>query len=106
MSKLYKHINGTPVEMTTEEEAATRAEWKKWEDESATRKLAKIRDIRNYKLQETDYMANSDYTMPDDVKTWRQAMRDIPANYKTETEYDKLLATDENGNLTHSVWSK
>ena len=49
-------------------------------------------------------MANSDYTMPDDVKTWRQAMRDIPANYKTETEYDKLLATDENGNLTHSVW--
>ena len=106
MSKLYKHINGIPVEMTTEEEAAIRAEWKKWEDESATRKLAKIREIRNSKLQETDYMANSDYTMPDDVKTWRQAMRDIPANYTTETEYDKLLATDENGNLTHSVWSK
>lgn len=51
-------------------------------------------------------MANSDYTMPDDVKTWRQAMRDIPANYTTESQYDELLATDKNGNYTHSVWSK
>ena len=51
-------------------------------------------------------MANSDYTMPDDVKTWRQTMRDIPANYTTESQYDLILAKDSNGNLTHSVWSK
>ena len=44
--------------------------------------------------------------MPDDVKTWRQTMRDIPANYTTETEYDELLARDTDGHLTHSVWKK
>ena len=102
----YKNINGVKIQYTAEEEAARDIEEKAWADAVKDRKLERIRQIRSIKLQETDYMANSDYTMPDDVKTWRQAMRDIPANYKTETEYDKLLATDENGNLTHSVWSK
>ena len=102
----YKNINGVKIQYTAEEEIARDLEIKAWEDDAKDRKLERIREIRSIKLQETDYMANSDYTMPDDVKTWRQAMRDIPANYKTETEYDKLLATDENGNLTHSVWSK
>ena len=102
----YKNINGVKIQYTAKEEAARDIEEKAWADAAKDRKLERIREIRSIKLQETDYMANSDYTMPDDVKTWRQAMRDIPANYKTETEYDKLLATDENGNLTHSVWSK
>ena len=102
----YKNINGVKTEYTPEEEAARDIEEKAWADGAKDRKLTQIKNIRLRKLQETDYMANSDYTMPDDVKTWRQAMRDIPANYTTETEYDKLLATDENGNLTHSVWSK
>ena len=102
----YKNINGVKIQYTAEEEIARDLEIKAWEDSAKDRKLERIREIRSIKLQETDYMANSDYTMPDDVKTWRQAMRDIPANYTTETEYDKLLATDENGNLTHSVWSK
>jgi hypothetical protein len=43
--------------------------------------------------------------MPDNVKTWRQTLRDIPQNY-SEADYDDLLARDEQGNLTHSVWSK
>ena len=98
--------NGIIREMTSEEQTEHDNRIADWNSKSADRKLAKIREIRNSKLQETDYMANSDYTMPNDVKTWRQTMRDIPANYTTETEYDKLLATDENGNLTHSVWSK
>ena len=102
----YKNINGVKIQYTAEEEIARDLEIKAWEDAAKDRKLERRREIRSIKLQETDYMANSDYTMPDDVKTWRQAMRDIPANYTTETEYDKLLATDENGNLTHSVWSK
>ena len=102
----YKNINGVKIQYTAEEEAARDIEEKAWADGTKDRKLTQIKNIRLRKLQETDYMANSDYTMPDDVKTWSQALRDIPANYTTETEYDKLLATDENGNLTHSVWSK
>jgi hypothetical protein len=50
--------------------------------------------------------------MSNEMKTWRQSLRDIPANYTTEEEYDLLLArqTDKSqsnyGELTHSVWSK
>ena len=72
----------------------------------AERKLAEIRKIRNRKLSETDYLANSDVTMPDNIKTWRQSLRDLPQNNTTETEYDALLARDDDGNLTNSIWSK
>ena len=50
-------------------------------------------------------MANSDYVMPDNIKTWRQSLRDLPQNNTTEAEYDVLLKK-ENGKLTHSIWSK
>ena len=36
------------------------------------------RYIRNKKLEETDYLALSDVTLPDAWKTYRQALRDIP----------------------------
>ena len=39
-----------------------------------------LRYLRNCLLQETDWMANSDVTMSDDWKTYRQALRDLPAN--------------------------
>jgi len=69
-------------------------------------KLNTIKEIRLQKLIETDYLANSDVTMPDNVKTWRQTLRDLPANHTDEAAYDALLARDSDGNLTHSVWSK
>jgi hypothetical protein len=77
-----------------------------WENKSAERKLEQIKEIRLQKLIETDYLANSDVTMPDNVKTWRQTLRDLPANHTDEAAYDLLLARDTDGNLTHSVWSK
>ena len=98
--------NGIIREMTSEEQTEHDARIADWNSKSADRKLAEIREIRNQFLINTDYMANSDYTMPDDIKTWRQTMRDIPANYTTESQYDLILAKDSNGNLTHSVWSK
>ena len=69
------------------------------------RKLNQIKNIRNEKLQSTDYMANSDYTMPDYIKTWRQSLRDIPAN-NDSSKYDDLLKRDDNGNLTHTIWTQ
>ena len=91
----------------TEDEAKARAEKEKaWNEKSATRKLAEIKQIRLQKLIETDYLANSDVTMPDNIKTWRQSLRDIPANHTDENAYDLLLERDSDGNLTHSIWSK
>ena len=93
----------TVVDYTAEEQAV-------YDDYNSTakvnaRKLEQIKSIRLEKLQETDYMANSDYTMPDYVKTWRQSLRDIPAN-NDSSKYDDLLKRDDNGNLTHTIWTQ
>ena len=39
-----------------------------------------IREQRNKKLAESDWMANSDVTMSDEWRTYRQALRDITDN--------------------------
>jgi len=99
-------INGKIVDLSADEIAKIEAERKEWNDASATRKLAQIKKIRLQKLSETDYLALSDNTMPDNIKTWRQSLRDLPQNNTTEEQYDALLARDDDGNLTNSIWSK
>ena len=105
----YNHIynNGelNIVQFTSEEETARDTEEKIWSDSKPTRELAEIRRIRNEKLSETDYLAMSDNTMSDEIKAFRKSMRDIPQDY-SEEQYSDLLARDEQGNLTHSVWEK
>jgi len=99
------NINGVSRQMTAEEQAEFDAQQTAWNSKSAERKLAEIKRIRNQKLQATDWRANSDVTMSDAWKTKRQAWRDIPQNNSTETEYDALLTTDADGNLTNTIWS-
>ena len=97
--------NGKLRNATAEEEASINAE-RLSAPSSKDKKLITIKQLRNQKLQETDFYALQDVSMSNEMKTWRQSLRDIPANYTTEEAYDLLLARDENGNLTHSVWSK
>ena len=100
------NIDGVSREMTAEEQTAYDAQQLAWETTGKKNlKLKSIREIRNQKLSETDYLATSDNTMSDEMKTYRQSMRDIPQNY-SEADYDDLLAKDEQGNLTHTVWEK
>ena len=105
MAKYHHNINGVKVDFTAEEEAARDAEIKEWNDAKSTRQIKEIRDIRNQKLYETDYLAMSDNTMSDNMKNFRKSMRDIPQDYSAD-KYDELLARDDDGNLTHSIWSK
>ena len=102
----YKMMNNVKVQFTAEEEAERDAQEKAWNDKKGERKLAEIKQIRLQKLIETDYLANSDVTMPDNIKTWRQSLRNIPQDNTTETKYDELLARDSDGKLTHTIWSK
>ena len=46
------------------------------------RKLAEIKEIRLEKLINRNRLScfNSDVTMPDNIKTWRQSLRDLPQN--------------------------
>jgi hypothetical protein len=108
MTKIDEWKNGilTEKDMTSDQQAKYDAEGKSFEDGSVNRKLNYIKQIRLEKLIETDYLANSDVVMPDNIKTWRQSLRDIPQDFSTEEQYDLLLACDEQGNLTHLIWSK
>ena len=61
-----------------------------------------LREERNKRLVETDWMANSDVTMTDDWKNYRQALRDLPASSSPKlTELDGLDFT--NGNFAISA---
>ncbi len=74
----YHNINGNNVQFTAEEETATDAEEKAWADAAPARALADLRQRRNRLLAETDYLALSDNTLSNDMKTYRQNLRDLP----------------------------
>ncbi len=112
----YKFLNNIKtgvvekVEITGDELTELEAREAAWN--SKANKLKEIKFNRLQKLQETDWYSNSDVTMPDNIKTWRQQLRDIPQTYTTEAEYDELLVVDSDktsktfGQLTHTVWEK
>jgi len=101
----YKNVSGKNIKLTDAEIKELQDRDTAYELKSGERKLAEIKDIRLQKLKETDYLATSDNTMSDEMKAFRKSMRDIPQDYSSD-KYDELLARNEQGNLTHSVWSK
>ena len=50
-----------------------------------------LREIRNVKLAATDWRASSDLTLADDWKTYRQALRDLPASASPTLNSDGTL---------------
>lgn len=47
---------------------------------STEKTWSRLRYHRNQLLAETDYLANTDVTMTDEMRDYRQALRDLPAN--------------------------
>ena len=79
----YHNINGNQVQFTAEEETARDNEEAAWLNAAPARALARLRETRNRLLKETDFYGNSDVTMSDDMKTYRQALRDLPSGKDT-----------------------
>ena len=79
----FHNINGEKVQFTAEEETARDAEEQAYADAAPTRALANLRSKRNQLLAETDFYALSDVTMSDDMKTYRQELRDLPEGKDT-----------------------
>ena len=79
----YHNINGNVVQFTAEEETARDNEEAAWANAAPARALAELRSKRNRLLAETDFYGNSDVTMSDDMTTYRQALRDLPAGKDT-----------------------
>ena len=73
-------IDGVIVPFTPEEEEAWIAKGVAWEAGANDRALEELRRKRNNLLKESDWRAVSDLTMSDAWKTYRQTLRDLPAN--------------------------
>ena len=105
-NSVYTFEGVTKTEITGEEKTQLEAKRKAIADNLPNKKLELIKEIRLEKLKATDWMSASDVTMPDYIKTWRQTLRDLPANHTDEDAYDLLLARNSDGKLTHSVWTQ
>ena len=74
--------NGSAIESSNTSDFGTT--WKAVSDKKAAliaaAPMAELRRQRNAKLAETDFHAMSDVTLSSDMKTYRQALRDLPAH--------------------------
>ena len=91
---MKKLVNGIEMDMTSQEIAQREADIQQYKDNELNFKLDFLRLIRNNFLTETDFYANSDVTMSDAMKTYRQALRDITngldtvAKVKTKLQFE------------------
>lgn len=76
--------NGATGEIT--EVDLTAEEIKAREDAAPAIALNTLRETRNFLLAETDVYALSDRTLSDEMKAYRQALRDLPANTSDPTK--------------------
>ena len=91
----FKIVDGVKIAYTAEEEAARDAEEKAWEDGALDRALFNLRLERTKKLQQSDWMANSDVTMTDAWKTYRQQLRDLPSGLDTVDKVNNVTRPSE-----------
>tara|TARA_Y100000401_G_C8214763_1_gene170256 strand:+ start:242 stop:610 length:369 start_codon:yes stop_codon:yes gene_type:complete len=80
-------VNWISKDITQPTDSELDAEVKRLQDLEA---LKLLREQRNNKLSQSDWRANSDVTMSDDWKTYRQELRDMTkkSNPKLDTYYN------------------
>ena len=97
---MFKKVTGATSDNTailSDDTSKWGVTWKQVSDKmkaiDAAAPLKELRRQRNIKLAETDWTALSDVTMADNVKTYRQALRDLPAHKdgKDATLKDEVL---------------
>ena len=81
-------INGIKVAFTAEEETAWDNAETAWNNGALSRAQANLRSRRNKLLAETDFYALSDVTMSDEMKKYRQDLRDLPDGKDTVEKCD------------------
>ena len=83
-------VDGQLREMTDAEQAEYDARNTAWDNDAPNRRMAELRSQRDALLVETDYMGNSDVTMSDAWKTYRQALRDITSQTPTDDRLSNI----------------
>jgi len=87
----HKMVDGVQIPLTAEEEAARDAEEAAWAAGAFDRSIANLRQDRNSRLKETDQYGLQDVTLSDDMRTYRQSLRDLPAGLTTEAEVQAVV---------------
>ena len=75
----YHNINGQMVQFSADEETARDAEEAAWAAGANARTAAEVRKERDVKLAACDWRASSDVALSTEWRTYRQALRDVPA---------------------------
>jgi hypothetical protein len=86
---MFRKVTGADANGSAIESADTSkwgVTWKQVSDKmaeiDAAAPMVELRKQRDAKLAETDFYALSDVTMSDDMKTYRQELRDLPSKSK------------------------
>ena len=91
----FHNFEGKLVQFTNAEEAAQDAKEKAWADGAAARAWQALRIERDNKIAKSDWRANSDVTMSDAWKTYRQALRDLPSTLNDTTVQETITWPEE-----------
>tara|TARA_R100001377_G_scaffold75809_1_gene52503 strand:+ start:270 stop:587 length:318 start_codon:yes stop_codon:yes gene_type:complete len=95
----YKQVANELIELTGSELAELEAKEQAWIDGEKDRELEVLRKKRDILLQETDYLALADLTVSDDMKTYRQALRDITDGLDTAEKVNAKLERNADGSF-------
>jgi len=81
MTETGTRVNLQTGQVETFTVSADEMSWRLSADELAAESLQMLRQERNAKLAETDYLALSDNTLSTEMSAYRQALRDITNTY-------------------------
>jgi hypothetical protein len=79
------------IELTTKEIEQRQAEELIWNNGAFDRAIETLRAKRNKLLSATDYLALADNTMTEEVRTYRQALRDITTGLTTKEQVEAVV---------------
>ena len=106
-NQMFRKVTGADSNGSAIESADPKDWGTTWEKVTAEKKkltdaepMRLLRLERNRLLAESDWMANSDVTMSDEWKTYRQQLRDFPASPKINPQ----LKDDGSLNMTSVSW--
>ena len=91
----FHNFEGKLVQFTDAEETALAAKKQAWIDGAAARAWEALRRERDNKIAKSDWRANSDVTMSDAWKTYRQALRDLPSTLNDTTVQETITWPEE-----------
>jgi len=97
---MKKMVNGILMDMSAEDIAQYNEDKKTFPTEFDI-EMEYLREIRNSLLAKTDWTASSDLIMSDNMKTYRQALRDVPSGLDTVEKVRTKLTRNDDGVLVN-----